>query len=92
MMRKLQLWMAILAIVLSTTAACTQQQRAKNFGGTATVDLPKGQKLVVATWKRNSLWTLTRDIRSDEKPESYTFQESSSFGIMEGKVIFRESR
>lgn len=80
MMRRIQAWTAILAIILSMTAACTQR--------TADVDLPRGQKLVVVTWKGENLWYLTRDMRRGEQPESYTFWESSSFG----GVAIRESR
>lgn len=69
---------------------CTQNQRAKSFGGTAKVYLPEGKKLVEATWKGEELWYLMRDRREDEKPETYTFKEESSYGVMEGTVIFYE--
>lgn len=82
----------LITIVLATlsASACTSNQRAKTFGGTMTKDLPPGQKLVVATWKESSLWYLTRPMRSDETPETLTFQEDSSFGMVQGTVIFRE--
>ena len=73
-------------------ASCTQNERAKAFGGTASVDLPSNQKLVTATWKDQNLWYLTRPMRSDETPETYTLKESSSYGLVEGTVIFNESK
>lgn len=65
---------------------------AKNMGGTITIDVPKGQKIIEATWKNANLWYLTRPMREDEEPEIFTFQEDSNFGIIEGKVIFKESK
>ena len=65
---------------------------AKNYGGTVTIDVPKGQKVIEATWKDSDVWYLTRPMREDEKPETFTYQEDSNFGIMEGKVIFKESK
>lgn len=65
---------------------------AKNMGGTITIDVPKGQKVIEATWKNSNLWYLTRPMREDEEPETFTLQEDSNFGIIEGKVIFEESK
>lgn len=85
---------AILSTILVSgmVLGCTENSRAKNFGGTSKIALPLGQKLINATWKDAQLWYLTRQMRSDEKPEMYTFQEKSNFGMMEGTVIFTESR
>ena len=80
----------MLGIVL---AGCTAQERARDWGGNATVELEKGQKLVMATWKTSAnLWFLTRPMRSDETPETYTFKESAAWGVMEGTVIIKESK
>lgn len=57
-----------------------------------TVNLPKGQKFVNATWKESELWYVTRTMRSNEVSETFTFQEKSSYGMIEGKVIFVESK
>lgn len=76
---------------LLTSYGCTENSRAKTFGGTMTVTLPKGQKLMEATWKEADLWYLTRPMREGEKAEQYTFQENSTFGLVEGTVIFVET-
>jgi len=65
---------------------------AKEAGGTITVHVGKGQKLVNATWKESNLWILTRDMKPEETSEKYTFQEYSNFGILEGTVILEESK
>lgn len=88
-MKKLALAAFLLAALLSS---CTQQSRAKEWGGTATIDLPKGQKLVTVTWKQAEVWYLTRPMNSLDSVETYTFKESSSFGIMEGEVIIKETK
>lgn len=77
-------------IVLATMAACTANVRAKQWGGTMTLDLPAQQKLVTATWKDSHLWYLTRPMRDGEKAETYTFHEDSNLGVMRGTVIFQE--
>lgn len=72
---------------------CTQQERARQLGGTATIDLPKGQKLVSVSWKgEDDLWYLTRPMRDEEQPETHEYIESHSWGYKSGKVIFKESR
>ena len=69
---------------------CTKNQRAKQFGGTMEIEIPTNKKFVNATWKDDDLWYLTRDRKPGEEPETWTFEEDSSFGVLEGKVIFIE--
>lgn len=79
----------IVGLVMS---GCTQNQRAKAFGGVAHESLPAGRKLINATWKDDDLWFLTRAMTSSDVAETYEFIESSSFGILNGKVVIKESR
>lgn len=79
----------ILSLFVLITA-CTEQSRTRLWGGSSTVDLPVNQKLVMATWKSNNLWFLTRDMRPEEKPETYSFSESASWGIYEGAITIKE--
>ena len=65
---------------------------AKSYGGTISIDVPKGQKVIEATWKDSDVWYLTRPMREGEEPETFTLQEDSNLGIIEGKVIFKESK
>ncbi len=80
----------LLLVLMICCTGCTANQKARNFGGTETIDLEPGRKLVNATWKQNSLWYLTRQARPDELPEVYQFKEKSSFGVVEGTVVFKE--
>jgi hypothetical protein len=81
----------VLAGALLATS-CTDNNRVKNYGGTMTVNLPKGQKLVIATWKEESIWYLTRPMEANEQPVESHFQEKSAKGLVEGKVIIKESK
>ena len=82
----------LLAFTVSVLCACTEQERARSWGGTSTQSLPCGQKLTVATWKESNLWYLTRPMRADETPKTYSFKESPNWGSMEGTVVFTETR
>ncbi len=70
--------------------SCTENERAKNFGGNAELVLPQGQKLVTVTWRETSLWYLTRPMTDEDIAETYSFKEESSYGVWEGIYTIRE--
>ena len=82
----------ILIVAILILSGCTQQERARSFGGTATTNLPAGEKLVTVTWKETDLWLLTRPMKDTEQPETYHFREDSTWDVMEGTVVIKESR
>ena len=86
-MKKLLL---VLSVVLML-GSCTENDRAKSFGGEMTINIPKGNRVTNITWKTSELWYSYRPFMEGEKPQTQTFVEESSFGVMEGKVIFKES-
>jgi hypothetical protein len=90
-MKKILLTLSLVG-VLAALSGCTDNIRSKSFGGSMNVALPTNQKLVTATWKESQLWYLYRPMHSNEVAETYTFQEKSSFGMVEGKVVFTESK
>ena len=71
---------------------CTSNTRARHWGGTMTINLPAGQELMEATWKDNNLYYLTRPMAPDYVPVTKTFPEDSRFGVIEGTVLFVETR
>lgn len=81
-------------VLALTLAGCTQQQRARHFGGTAKHDLAANRKLVNVAWKGEdgNLWLLTKPMTSNDVAETYEFVESSSYGVLEGTVIIRERK
>ena len=82
--------------IIGTLAVCLlggcKNYFAKQFGGTVTINLPQGTKLSTVTWEDDHLWYLTRNMKSNEQPETSVMYESSAWGIMNGKVIFNESK
>ena len=88
-MRKLFILSIAFFITLSFSN-CTKNQRAKQFGGNAEIELPKNQKLVIVTWKDDNLWYLTRPMKINEDAATYVFSEESSWGVWEGSYTIKE--
>ena len=77
--------------IIALTMSCDNYMSRK-FGGSTTINLEKGQKLVEATWKESNLWYLTEPMDSDYVPKTKIFKEDSNFGVLEGTVTFVECR
>ncbi len=69
---------------------CTNNQMAKNYGGTTEETLDPGKKLVNVTWKEDDMWFLVRDRKPGESVDNYQFTEKSSFGMLNGTVNIHE--
>lgn len=85
----------ILIVALFGLIGCTDNVRTSMYGGTETINLKPGQRLENITWKSinnapASLWILTRERRVGEFPETHTFYEKSSLGLIQGKVTVVE--
>ena len=85
-----KVFLAIMIGVIVTS--CTQNSRVKTWGGTGTINLPKGRKLVNVTWKETEVWYLTRPMDSNDVAETYQFQEESSWGMIEGTYNIIETK
>lgn len=77
---------------LTLFMGCTENQRAKNWGGSMTVNLECGQRLTVATWKDDHMWYLTAPMPEGYTPVTSFFHEDSSWGVANGLVVFKECR
>lgn len=82
----------LIVLMLCFAITSCDQKIARNFGGTTTIKLDPGQKLIEATWKESSLWYLTEPMESGYEPKTKVFKESSEWRALEGKVIFIETR
>lgn len=87
-MKKLLLLIGLFVCLCS----CTENARARRWGADMTVTLPAGQELMEVTWKDDNLYYLTRPMANDYVPAVKTFQESSSWGVLETKITFIENR
>lgn len=79
-----------LLFIAGVLTSCTENQMAKQFGGTMTVDLPPNTEFVNATWKDRELWYIHRPRKQGETIDIITMQEVSNYGLVEGTVNFVE--
>ena len=84
-------FLLIIATVL-LFASCTEQNRAKKFGGEVTIEAPVGYKVTSATWKGDNIFNFLEPMEDGYLPKEKKFIESSSYGLFETKVTFIESR
>lgn len=93
MKRSRKIFISIVIIVMFILLnGCTDQSSTRFFGGTSTIELEKGKKLVNITWKDEDIWVLTKRMNATDVAETYEFKEHSSYGVMEGTVIIKESK
>lgn len=87
-----KVFIAAIAACLLGLMSCTENTRARSFGGEMTVELPKGEKLLSATWKGTDLFYLTEPMSETDVPKVKYFREISDLGILETTVKFVESK
>ena len=80
----------IALMLCASFISCTENKRARQFGGSETITLPQGQKLVMITWKESNMWYLTKPMSKVDSAETYTFQEKSSWGVWQGTITVHE--
>jgi uncharacterized lipoprotein YehR (DUF1307 family) len=66
-------------------ASCTDNERARRFGGTEEIALKPNEVVLNVTWKENEMWICTEDTISGV----VYFREKSAWGVMEGTVILK---
>ncbi len=82
-------------LLILTTIFCLtscDQVITRNFGGTTTIKLEPGEKLIETTWKGDDIWYLVEPMEDDYIPKKKIFRESSVAGVMEGQIIFIETK
>ena len=75
----------VIAIAALSLASCTDNARARHFGGTEEIELKPNEVVLNVTWKENEMWICTKDTVSGV----VYFREKSSWGVMEGTVILK---
>ena len=88
-MKRLFILLSVLVLMLT---GCTQQTMTRHLGGTTTIELPPDYRCVNATWKEANLWVMLKPMDSTYVPQTLLMQEYSEFGIIEGKIIIKESK
>lgn len=80
----------LVMIALSVMVTGCAQRMSRDFGGASSIDLPKGEKLMLVTWKGDSLWTLTEPMENGYHAKVYKYREHSAHGVLQGTVTIRE--
>jgi len=80
-MKKLMMILGVMVVMSS----CTENVRARHFGGTETLALKPNEKVLNVTWKDNEMWVCTQDTIT----RVVYFREKSSWGVVEGTVIIK---
>ena len=75
----------ILGVMVVVMSSCTENVRARHWGGTETLTLKPNEKVLNVTWKDNEMWVCTQDTIT----RVVYFREKSSWGVMEGTVIIK---
>ena len=89
-MKKIFMAIVLCLVCTLTFTSCTEQVRTRTFGGTMVVDVPNGYKVTSATWKKSDLFYFIEPMEDGYVPKDKMFVESSSFGILESEIIFKE--
>lgn len=71
--------------VIVALGGCTDNARAKNWGGTEEVTLKPNEVVLNVTWKNDEMWICTKDTTTGV----VYFREKSSWGVMEGTVVLK---
>ena len=74
-----------IAIAVVGLASCTDNQRAKHWGGTEEIQLKPNEVVLNVTWKESEMWICTKDTLTGV----VYFREKSNWGVMEGTVILK---
>jgi len=80
----------IILMVVMSIVGCTDNKMARQYGGTETIELPTGQRVMGVTWKETDVWVLTR-VDTSIRPTRVVFQEKSSMGVFEGEIIINQN-
>jgi hypothetical protein len=75
----------LIATAIMTLASCTENVRARRWGGTEEVMLKPNEVLLNVTWKESDMWVLTKDTVTNVSH----FREHSSWGVIEGEIILK---
>ena len=89
-MKKIFMAIALCLVCALAFTSCTEQYRARAFGGKIEIEVPAGYKVTSATWKKAELFYFLEPMEEGYVPKEKKFVESSYYGIFESEVVFKE--
>lgn len=78
----------LLSLIAIVFASCTDNERARSYGGTEEMSLEPYEKFVNITWKGANLWIIVQDTVTGD----YYAKEKSSWGVWEGQIIVHPNK
>lgn len=90
-MKKFAKLLLLGALSVTILTGCNQW-KARNVGGSYTIELPKDAKLVNISWKEGNLWYITKPMTEEDIAEEYQVQEDSLYGVFEGTITIKETK
>lgn len=69
---------------------CNDNLSARQFGGSKTIIVERGYKVVNATWKDNDVWYFVEPYGDGYEPKTKRLIQASQYGVCEGTVVFVE--
>mgnify|MGYP001043924666 CR=1 FL=1 len=86
-MKKKRLYFSLFVAIafMLSLGSCTDNQRARSWGGTEHVTVKKNEVVMNVTWKGDQLWICTKDTTTGV----VYFREKSSWGVVQGEIILK---
>lgn len=82
----------LLICLFAILAMSCENYTTKHLGGTMTINVEPGYKVTNATFKEDEIWYFIEPMDSTYTPSQKKFVEKSMCGVIEGTIIFNETR
>lgn len=82
----------ILICLVALCAISCENYTTKHLGGNMTIDVEPGYKVTSATFKEGEIWYFVEKMDSTYVPTQKKLVEKSMYGMLEGAIIFNETR
>lgn len=82
----------ILICLAALAAVSCENYTTKHLGGNMTIDVEPGYKVTSATFKEDEIWYFMEPMDSTYVPTQKKLVEKSMYGVLEGTIIFNETR
>lgn len=82
----------ILICLIAIIAVSCENATTRHLGGTMTINVEPGYKVTNATFKDEEIWYFVEPMDSTYVPVQKKLVEKSKHGVLEGTIIFSETR
>ena len=82
----------ILICLAAIAAVSCENYTTRKWGGTMTINVEPGYKVTNATFKVDAVWYFVEPMEANYTPKQKKLVEKSTYGALEGTIIFNETR